>query len=307
MNRRRNVTTIDNIIGILSCFYVNIYAAYKYRRAYRNYSHVIAQILKNRYPINAVIRRTGRIITLKSHAEAYYIASLIVNDIQYDLDSDSVTLTLANEHSLVMYGAIHNGDVTAIFKGDIYHKLPIKGMTVIDVGANIGDSSVYFALMGAKKVVGIEPFPNNYQMAKKNIELNNLSDKVILLLAGCSSQSGNIAIDPSYESCANSQLNGTIESATRVPLMTLEEILTQFNLLNEEVILKMDCEGCEYDLLLSSGDVLRKFSHVLIEYHYGYKDLTEKLERSGFIVHQTRPVYEPTHKYMKGYISARRS
>ena len=45
-----------------------------------------------------------------------------------------------------------------------------------DVGANIGDSSIYFALKGAKKVIALEPLPANYEMAVKNIELNNFKN-----------------------------------------------------------------------------------------------------------------------------------
>jgi FkbM family methyltransferase len=206
-----------------------------------------------------------------------------------------------------MRGAVHNGDVISIFKENIYSKLPINGKTIIDVGANIGDSSIYFALKGAKRVIGIEPFPKNYEIARSNVELNGLSDKVTLLLAGCGGHGGNITVDNSYESCANSQLTGNAKSGAKIPLMTLKEILTEFQLTNEDIILKLDCEGCEYDVVLSSASVLTQFSHILIEYHYGYKDLLESLKKLGFRVSHTRPVYEPIHKYRKGYIVAHRS
>jgi hypothetical protein len=53
----------------------------------------------------------------------------------------------------------------------------------------------------------------------------------------------------------------------------------------------MDCEGCEYESILNANEnTLQKFSHILIEYHHGYKDLKEKLEKSGFKVSVTRPI-----------------
>ena len=56
----------------------------------------------------------------------------------------------------------------------------------------------------------------------------------------------------------------------------------------------MDCEGCEYESILSaSRDVIRSFSHIQIEYHYGYKDLKYKLEENGFIVSVTKPRLVP--------------
>ena len=55
---------------------------------------------------------------------------------------------------------------------------------IIDIGANIGDSSIYFALNNAKKVIALEPYPYSYNYALKNININNLNDKITLLNAG---------------------------------------------------------------------------------------------------------------------------
>ena len=78
---------------------------------------------------------------------------------------------------------------------------------------------------------------------------------------------------------------------TRVPLLTLESILDQNEAPPGGIILKMDCEGCKYNCLLSaSHDTLQRFSHMQIEYHYGYKNLREKLQKSGFRVSISRPI-----------------
>jgi hypothetical protein len=54
----------------------------------------------------------------------------------------------------------------------------------------------------------------------------------------------------------------------------------------------MDCEGCEYDTILSSSkDVLQEFDIIKISYHFGYKNLVEKLRNSGFEVSYTKPLY----------------
>lgn len=58
----------------------------------------------------------------------------------------------------------------------------------------------------------------------------------------------------------------------------------------------MDCEGCEYEVILSSPvDSLKRFSHILIEYHHGYKDLRDKLVSCGFKVSISKPRYIRTH------------
>jgi Methyltransferase FkbM domain len=72
--------------------------------------------------------------------------------------------------------------------------------------------------------------------------------------------------------------------------------LNQYALASDHpVILKMDCEGSEYEVILSAEaheQTLQKFDLVIIEYHYGYKNLKQKLERSGFKVSVTRPKIE---------------
>ena len=80
-----------------------------------------------------------------------------------------------------MHQSITNGDVWGVFVKQEYSRLPVKDRVVVDIGANIGDSSIYLALRGAKKVIGLEPFPKNFQIAKQNIATNRLEDTVILV------------------------------------------------------------------------------------------------------------------------------
>ncbi|MEM3859391.1 MAG: FkbM family methyltransferase, partial [Candidatus Micrarchaeaceae archaeon] len=75
-------------------------------------------------------------------------------------------------------------------------------------------------------------------------------------------------------------------------------------------ILKMDCEGCEYNLLNEDDETIKKFSMIQIEYHYGYEKLVDKLKECGFTVKYTEPkeFYNPSARktMMIGYIYAER-
>ena len=266
---------------------------------YCNYLDVIIRILRKKYPIE-VILRNGYHITLDDYIEVVsltYFLSLIKNhrnEVEYDINENKTTflsLPYANNNSKVtLYGSITNGDAVSVFLDNVYGNLPVIGKTVIDIGANIADSSIYFAVRGAKKVIGLEPFPKNYEMAKRNVESNNLSDKITLLLAGCAANQGFVTISPFDKNWLCSSVKNSSQGF-KVPMLTLEDILKQNNLQNGELnILKMDCEGCEYESILSaSRDVIRSFSFIQIEYHYGYKDLKCKLEENGFIVSITKP------------------
>jgi FkbM family methyltransferase len=253
---------------------------------------------------------------LHGHSQVSSVALLQGhNDVEYDVASDTVIIPLLPYNSdrkikVKLHGGISNGDIVNIFlQNNIYQSLPVKGKVVIDVGTNIGDSPIYFALSGADKIIGLEPYPQNYEIARKNVELNNLSDKITVLLAGCSSKIGYTSVDPVYTS-GDSRVMDNFKNGVRIPLLTLGNILKEYNLWHTRSILKMDCEGCEYETILSStDDILQKFSHIQIEYHYGYKNLKERLENSGFNVSVTKPMIDLSYKPKRiiGYIYADRN
>ena len=71
----------------------------------------------------------------------------------------------------------------AVFFKEEYKFLDIKDRDVIDIGMNIGDSSIYFSINGAKRVIGVEPYPYTFSIAEKNVKLNEIKN-IILLNAG---------------------------------------------------------------------------------------------------------------------------
>jgi FkbM family methyltransferase len=267
-----------------------------YRRTYQNYFEVARHMKRGEFPFEARLK-SGKNVTI-THANEVY-ASL--SGLSYELESDMVIVD-----GVRFYGGLNNGEVAGIFLAKQYDSLPVNGKIVVDVGANIADSSIYFALKGAQKVVALEPFPKNYEAAKKNIELNNFADKISLTLAACSSSSGSVMIDPDKQSDITSQIRESSASGFKVPTMTLEDIIKAHSI--DSAILKMDCEGCEYDTILqSSKDALQKFTHIQLEYHYGYKNLKQKLEASGFKVSITEPKYTANQKMYVGWLWAQRS
>jgi len=77
------------------------------------------------------------------------------------------------------------GTIKENFIDEQFKNLDVKGKDVVDIGANIGDSAIYFALKGAKHVYAFEPYHYSYEIAKRNIKLNNLEDRITLLSKGC--------------------------------------------------------------------------------------------------------------------------
>ena len=84
------------------------------------------------------------------------------------------------------------GTIKENFLDEQFKRLHVKNRNVIDIGANVGDTAMYFALRGAKHVYAFEPYPYSYKLAIKNIKLNKLQDKITLLNEGCGGKEGKI-------------------------------------------------------------------------------------------------------------------
>ena len=55
-----------------------------------------------------------------------------------------------------------HGSITQVFDKEDYKFLDVQNKSVLDIGAFVGDSPIYFILKGAKKVYAIEPHPDAY-------------------------------------------------------------------------------------------------------------------------------------------------
>ncbi len=169
-----------------------------------------------------------------------------------------------------------------------YSWLEVKNKVVIDIGANVGDSAIYFALKGAKHVYAFEPYPYSYGIATQNVRLNGLEGRITLLNEGCGKEKRKIKIDVSYKNFGGTDLKN-FENGTNINITTLGELVKRFDI-SSEAVLKIDCEGCEYGVLLNTENSnLRKFKQIQIEYHYGYLNLKKKLEDAGFNVSRKLP------------------
>ena len=153
--------------------------------------------------------------------------------------------------------------------------LNVKDKNVLDIGAFIGDSPIYFILKGAKKVYAIEPHPDAYKEIIENIKLNNMEDKIIPINIGISYYNNYVSI---YENVLDTQ--GTLlrskGNGIKIPAGKLSDIIDKYNI--DAQVLKMDCEGCEYDIILKDYDTIKEFDEIGFEYHaYNTKIPVSKL------------------------------
>ena len=157
-------------------------------------------------------------------------------------------------------------EILSVFEEGLYSILNVDGKVVIDIGAFVGDSAIYFASRGAKKVIAVEPHPDAFKEMLDNIKLNNFENIVVPLNVGLASKPGKICIE-------KVDIEGTIDTYHRpgecdvvVPAITLGDVVSRY-VINRSAVLKMDCEGCEFDVILNDYEHVRIFKELIIEIH----------------------------------------
>jgi FkbM family methyltransferase len=186
------------------------------------------------------------------------------------------------------------GDITAVFFTQHYGPMDYKGNVAVDVGAHVGDSAIYFALKGASAIYALEPYHYSCNMAIRNIYDAGLEKKITLLNAALAAKTGTVRIDPEFQNTVGSNVRD-FPDGKEIPLFTLNDLVKKYDL--KDAVLKLDCEGGEYSLLACDTDTLRAFNEIVIEYHYGYRNLKKKLEEAGFRIQVQPPHYNhsPSH------------
>ena len=209
-----------------------------------------------------------------------------------EFTDEILTIQIRDLPKIRMLDMETNGDFfTGVLFDDEYEQIDFSNKTVIDIGANNGDTPIYFAMRGAKQVIALEPLPANYEFLVKNIQLNNLEPTITPILAACSSKKGSTKV-LSTKKGVNFYSGDLDSDGIEVPIISLTDILK--NCEKNNLILKFDCEGCEYDTILNTEySTLQKFEQIIISYHYGYLNIAKHLENLGFDISFTKPHFSP--------------
>jgi len=145
-----------------------------------------------------------------------------------------------------------------------------KNSQVFDFGAHKGYYTLYALLKGASNVHSYEPNEFNFEILKKNIELNRLSIKVVLNNCAVDNESGikDFYVSGMGWSHSLCQRDDTkIIKSVKVRIQSINAVLASADH-NKRTIIKMDIEGKECDVIYSIHDTLMQYiSEFFIELH----------------------------------------
>lgn len=172
------------------------------------------------------------------------------------------------------------------FVDECYGFFNVEDQTVLDVGGFIGDTPIYFACKGAKKVVSYEPSPPLYALATENIKLNGFEKKIDLVNEAVGAENGFAELDRGRNlggSTITRKLDG---KSYKVKLTALNEIVGHLSCVD---LMKMDCEGAEWIILPKAIEdgTLEKINRIIMEIHgTNYMQMITLLKQAGYEIKQ---------------------
>lgn len=198
---------------------------------------------------------------------------------------------------LTLHYRLNRGDLQSLKEVVLERVYEIRSLisrpkTFLDLGANIGLTSVWFAHHFSEtepgfqfeKSVAVEPVPENARVARLNFRSNELNTTLIEAAVGMGDG------EAWFETRAASNL-GSVSSAPthsteciRVPIKGIKSILDLFPDRRVDLV-KMDIEGAEGDLLSGNPRWLENVGALIVEWHDERTDsapLIQNVEKIGF-------------------------
>ncbi len=130
--------------------------------------------------------------------------------------------------------------------------------TFLDVGANVGKYSVILGnqLKENGKVFAFEPEPSNLKALKKNLELNKLTNVIIIPFA-CSDKKDKLKLYLNEKNSGGHSLIKKQKKFIEVEVDTLDNIIKKYKIKKVHLI-KIDVEGAEADVLKGAKIILER-------------------------------------------------
>jgi FkbM family methyltransferase len=190
-----------------------------------------------------------------------------------------------------------------LFAEDCYHfewflgPLAKRPIQVLDVGGQIGTFSCRLAQVHPQATIRTyEPSPTSAGFLRKNIERNGFADRVTVVQEALAASIGTAEFDDNE---GGSGENSLVSSA-RGSLATVTVKTTTFDAAVAAAgtpvdVVKIDCEGGEYDLVgASSPDNWASVQRLVLEYHpvgeHGWDELKKWFDGVGLSVQREEPL-----------------
>jgi len=166
---------------------------------------------------------------------------------------------------------------------------------VVDIGAHFGMFSLQAAFLWSDaKIHAYEPEKANFEILRANIEQNGLSHRITAFHEAVCDRQGSVGLyvknQPESHSIHPTSHGSGTRSISQVQSVKLDDVVRRLPE-GQIDLLKVDCEGCEYQIVGSSLQALQsKVKSIVLEYHTHIEghdaeaELFKPLQKAGFQV-----------------------
>lgn len=189
--------------------------------------------------------------------------------------------------------------IRSVFVDDSYFPAGIsipEDATVLDVGGHIGSFTVLAGTRARRgRVYSFEPEPENFALLRENAQRNGLDPSRCYncAVAGKEEEREFFAAANPVRTGSHSLFETGSGKSVKVRCTTLPGLLKREGL-DRIDLLKLDCEGAEWEIFTSlSDDELSRIRQIVMEVHGGDRvSAFERLKKLGFA-----EVAHPKHNY----------
>ena len=249
----------------------------------------MVKILKYCGILGAIIAVYYRVMILlyqKNEAKRYVKKKIYDYEMYLDMQDPGISRTLLLfgrrelEHKLIL------------------HKVLRPGMTVLDIGANIG----YYAIMESQwvgphgKIVAVEPSPNNIKLLQRNVDLNRCKNVQVFQGAisdRCETRDFYMARSSNLNTFHNTG-SGVHDLTGDTISVTTHTVETIMHGIGKPDLLRMDVEGHEVEILAGMLPAIEQgrlnpmiiFETHITRYHEGHdmKSILTRIFNAGYRV-----------------------
>lgn len=152
---------------------------------------------------------------------------------------------------------------------------------VLDIGAHVGIVSIYLAKKYPElKILAFEPMPENYQRLVRNLRVNSI-ENVYPINKALTGDGRFVSMEGSFHQNSGGMTVLNSNGNASLPSITLQNIFEEYEL-DRVRLVKIDCEGAEYETLGATPELLNKVDYLRGEFHvFQDHDPRELLDMCG--------------------------
>lgn len=211
------------------------------------------------------------------------IENIRKNGNQYSIRNGKVTFYLPNldliNGEFIQNRIFLEQNYFEIFNLSQLRKYVKENAVILDIGANLGNHTVFFAKeCGAKKVYAFEPTRKTFQILEENIRINNLNSIVVAM---------NIALgekDTKANVIVNTKDAGSNHVEENIDGNVIMNTLDGLSLSDKIDFIKIDVEGFELEVLKGAKETIAKdHPDIFIEiFNKNYDKVHDLLTQMGY-------------------------